>query len=256
MPDFNSKIALIVGQSLSTMTGVAQELHAAGIQIVLGHAPADAAAVAQIAVPLNARTISLSLDQPDVLDAEVAALGQVDMVIIVPGWFKALAFLDSTPADWDAALHINFEQSVYILRAAGKHLQTQGRGSILVLSSVAALTSLVDLSVVSTSLAALHVIARLAAVEQAPFGVTVNVVTMGWTPDTWTSDYMNPATQPAIEQAIPMQRLGTFADIAGVCRLLVSDEACYITGAVLSVDGGYGLHKASTPPPPPRKGHR
>ncbi len=250
MSDFNHKIAFIIGKSVSTMAGIARDLHTAGMLIVLGHTPSDADAVAQIAAPLDARTVTLSVDHPDALDSEIAAVGQVDMVIIVPGWFKSVAFLDSTSADWDAALHDNFEQSVYAIRAAGKHLQAQGHGSILVLSSVAALTSLADLSVVSTSLAALHVVARLAAVELAPHGVTVNVVTMGWIPDEWTSDYLNAATQPTIEQVIPMQRLGTFADIAGVCRLLASDDARYITGAVLSVDGGYGLMKASTPPPP------
>ena len=250
MSDFNNKIALIIGKSLSTMEGVARELHAAGMEIILGHAPTDVDNVARSAALLNARTVALSVDNPETLDAEIASVGQVDMVIIVPGWFKSVSFLDSTPADWDAALHDNFEQSTYAIRAAGKHLQTQGRGAILIMSSVAALTSLVDLSVVSTSLAALHVIARLAAVELAPFGVTVNVVTMGWTPDEWASDYLNPAARPLIEHVIPMQRLGTFADIAGVCRLLASEEARYITGAVLSVDGGYGLMKASTPPPP------
>ncbi len=250
MTDFANKIVLIIGKSLSTSAGVAQELHAAGMHIIFGHASADAHAVAGIAAPINARAVALSLDTPDTLDAEIAALGQVDIVVVVPGWFKTVSFLHSTPADWDAALHDNFEQSTYVIRAVSKHLQAQGRGgSILVLSSVAALTPLVDLSVVSTSLAALHVIARLAAVELAPYNITVNIVAMGWTHDAWVNDYLNPTTQPVIEQAIPMQRLGTFADIAAVCRLLSSDEARYITGAVLSVDGGYGLHKADTPPP-------
>lgn len=250
MNTITNQTALIIGQSLSNCAGIAGELHAAGIQIILGHTPQDAEAAERIAAPLNARTAALNLDEPDVLDTQVAAIGAVDMVILVPGWFKSVAFLDSTPADWDAALHNNFEQHTYALRAAGKHLQTQGRGSILVLSSVAALTSLVDLSVVSTSLAALHVAARLAAVELAPAGVTVNVIAMGWILDAWNSDYLNATTQSTIEQVIPMQRLGTFADLAGVCRLLASDDARYITGTVLSVDGGYGLHKASVPPPP------
>ncbi len=250
MTDLNSKTALIIGKSLSTSTGIAQELRNAGLQLIFGHDSSDADTVAQIASPLNARTVALSLDDPDSLDSEIAAVGQVDMVVIVPTWFKQVSFLQSTAADWDAALHDNFEQSTYVIRAVGKHLQAQGRGgNILVISSVAALTSLVGLSVVSTSLAALHVIARLAAVELAPHRITVNIIAMGWIQDEWASDYLNASTQPLIEQVIPMQRLGTFADIAGVCRLLASDEARYITGAVLSVDGGYGLHKASTPPP-------
>lgn len=254
MTDFKNKTALIIGKSLSTSAGIAQELRNTGLRLIFGHVLSDADMVTQIASPLNARMVALSLDNPDVLDTEIAAVGQVDMVVIVPAWFKQVSFLESTPADWDAALHGNFEQSTYIIRAVGKHLQAQGRGgNILVLSSVAALTSLVGLSVVSTSLAALHVIARLAAVELAPYGITVNVVAMGWTQDEWASDYLNPATQPLIEQAIPMQRLGTFADIAGVCRLLASDEAHYITGAVLSVDGGYSLHKATSAPPPPKR---
>lgn len=250
MADVKNKTALLIGKSLSTVAGVGGELQAAGMQIILGHTAADTAAASQIAAPLNAHTVPLTFDDPMILDAELWAIGQVDMVIIAPGWFKAVSFLDSTPADWDAALHDNFEASVYTLRAAGKLLQTQGRGgSILVLSSVAALSAHADLSVVATSLAALHVPARLAAVELAPHGVTVNVVAMGWLPNAWSADYLNADSQTLIEQAVPMQRLGTFADIASVCRLLASPDARYLTGAVLAVDGGYTLHKASSPAP-------
>lgn len=246
MADVTNKTALLIGKSLSTVAGIAHELQAAGMQIIVGHAAEDATAAAQIA----SRTVPLTLDNPDKLDTEIAAVGAVDLVILAPGWFKAVSFLDSTPADWDAALHDNFEVNVYALRAVGKHLRAQGRGgTILVLSSVAALSAHADLSVVATSLAALHVPARLAAVELAPHGITVNVVVMGWLPDAWSADYLNAASQPIIEQNVPMGRLGTFADIASVCRLLASPDARYLTGAILAVDGGYTLHKASTAPP-------
>lgn len=251
MSNINHKSVLIIGKSLSTISGIAHELQAAGAQLIIGHAPSDADAIRPIAAPLNARTVSLDLDNPDLLDRQIAALGSLDIAILAPTWFKSVAFIDSTPADWDAALHDNFEQNVYALRAVGKHLQSQGRGgTILVLTSVAALTAHMDLSVVGTSLAALHVPARLAAVELAPYNITVNVVAMGWVPDEWSRDYLNPASQPILQAAIPMQRLGTFADITAVCRLLASEDARYLTGAVLSVDGGYGLHKASTPSAP------
>ncbi|MCA0458944.1 MAG: SDR family oxidoreductase [Chloroflexi bacterium] len=246
MADLQTKTALLIGKSLSTVAGITRELQAAGMEIVVGHTPEDAAAAAQI----TSRTAPLTLNDPAVLDAEIAAVGSIDIAIIAPAWFKAVRFLDSTLDDWDAALHGNFESSVYALRAVGKHLQAQGRGgSILVLSSVAALSAHKDLSVVATSLAALHVPARLAAVELAPHGITVNVVVMGWLPDAWSADYLNADSQPLLEQATPMGRLGTFADLASVCRLLASPDARYLTGVVLSVDGGYTLHKASTPAP-------
>lgn len=246
MADLQTKTALLIGKSLSTVAGIAHELQAAGMQIIVGHAAEDAEAASQI----SARTVTLSLDNPDALDGEIAAVGAVDVVILAPGWFKVVSFLNSTPADWDAALHDNFEGNVYVLRAVGKHLQAQGRGgTILVLSSVAALSAHADLSVVATSLAALHVPARLAAVELAPHGITVNVVAMGWLPDAWSADYLNAASTPIIEHNVPMGRLGTFADIASVCRLLASPDARYLTGAVLAVDGGYTLHKASTAAP-------
>lgn len=250
MTSINHKTVLIIGKSLSTVSGIAHELQAAGAQLIIGHAPSDADAFRPIASPLNARTVALDLDNPDLLDHQIAALGSLDIAILAPAWFKSVAFINSTPADWDAALHGNFEQNVYALRAVGKHLQSQGKGTILVLSSVAALSAHMDLSVVGTSLAALHIPARLAAVELAPYNITVNVVAMGWVQDEWSRDYLNPASQSALQAAIPMQRIGTFADITSVCRLLASEDARYLTGSVLSVDGGYSLHKASTPPPP------
>src|SRR5690349_11711829 len=118
--------------------------------------------------------------------------GQVDVVVISPGRLIEKPFMDTDPDDWDSALSNNVEQSVYAMQTATRHMIAQRRsGRIIILSSVAALKPLANMSVVGTSLAVLQVIAQMAAVDLGPYGITVNIIAMGVTDEGWIPRSLN-----------------------------------------------------------------
>jgi len=164
-------------------------------------------------------------------------VGAFQVAVIAPGWFASKPFMDSTRADWDAALGANVEAMITTGQVIARSLLAQHNGGrIIFLSSVTALKSLKGYSIAGTSLAALHVIAQMAAVDLAPHGITVNVVSRG------LSELAIDDAQIAAQ--IPIGRLSQSADVGALCVFLASDAASYITGAVIPVDGGYTLTKS------------
>lgn len=242
--------ALIIG-GMDTLAGdVAQRLSDAGARIVFAHLPEDEVQAKELANQIAAperpvRTAPISFLAPDSLKSQIAQLGPARIVVITPSYFTFSAFMDTSPSDWDEALARNFEQATYTAQAAAHHLIAQGSGGcIIFLSSVASLMPLINTSAVGTSLTALRALAKMAAVDLAPHGITVNTVAVGWVEAEWASQYLTPEGRAYIEQDIPVGRISTPDDVGNACCFLASDLAAYITGAVIPVDGGYLLTRA------------
>src|SRR5262249_34834203 len=178
----------------------------------------------------------LDLSEPEGLLKHIAGFGLVHIVVINPGWFGYKSFMETSIAEWEQALARNYEQGIYALQAAAKYLIDEGNGGrIVILSSMSAVKPLMYMSAVGTSLAALHGLARMAAVDLGPYGITVNVVAVGWTGREPAAILFEPQL---VEPGIPVGRIGMLEDVADVCCFLASDVADYITGQIIQVDGG------------------
>jgi len=240
MIDLSNKTILVIGGIHDLALGVAQTLQSAGAEIIL--------AVHQdqlVAPQLHARVQPVTLHDPIQLSQQIQAMGKLDGAILSPSWFNFNSFLDTTAADWDTALAQNFENMTYAAQAIARHLIAQGKGGRLIfLSSVASIMPLVETSIVGTSLTALWALAKMAAVDLGPHGITVNVVAGGWIEAEWTKPYLHPTGRSYIQEGIPLGRIGIPQDIGNLCCFLVSDLAAYITGAIIPVDGGYLLTPA------------
>jgi 2-deoxy-D-gluconate 3-dehydrogenase len=253
MINLNGKTVLVAGGMHRLAGAVAQPLNAAGANIIFAHRPDDEAQAKSLANAITSpqhlvRTQPISFLDADALKAEIIALGVIDIVLIAPAWMAWGPFLDTTPADWDAVLACNFEQATYIAQAAAHHLVAQGRGGrIIFLSSVASLMPVMHRSAVGTSLAALSAIAKMAAVDLAPYGITVNTVAVGWVEAAWTEQFLTPEGRKYVEKGIPAGRIATPEEVGDVCSFLASDLSGYVTGAVIPVDGGYMLTRAEQP---------
>ncbi len=184
------------------------------------------------------------------LPIDSADFGAFDGAIICPGWFAEKPFMETTSAEWSDALSANFEQMVYAGQAVARRLIDQNIGGrIIYLSSVASLKSYAQLSTAGVSLAALNALAKMAAVDLAPYGITVNIVALGWLEGGWATESVPANDAARLAQNIPLERFGTARDVGALCSFLVSDASSYLTGTLIPVDGGYTLTKAGAGTP-------
>jgi NAD(P)-dependent dehydrogenase (short-subunit alcohol dehydrogenase family) len=189
---------------------------------------------------------ALPMDDSPTLRREIVALGTFDAAIILPQNLLIKPFMDTTDTEWDEAISGNFERPLWLAQAFAQTLIDQQRGgSIIFVSSVAAASPLVHTSALGTSLGALRALARMAAVDLAPHNITVNVIECGWTDSDAAAPYLTPDAQAHITQGTPTGRLVSAAEIASLCAYLASPAARSITGAIMTLDGGYSLTRSA-----------
>jgi NAD(P)-dependent dehydrogenase (short-subunit alcohol dehydrogenase family) len=143
-------------------------------------------------------------------------------------------------ADIDGFFGVSVESVFIGVQAAMKVMQPQGFGSIINISSVSSLRAGIAAGAYSAAKAAVNQFTMCAAMEAAPYNVRINVVAPGavMTPGLDASTMKNKAMQDAIAGSIPLQRIGTPEEMAEAICFLASDDASFITGVVLPVDGG------------------
>lgn len=258
MIDFTHKTALFMGGITDLAVHIAAAFHQAGAQIAFAHSADQGSALRnhleRAGIQDAARLHSVDVNNPSALADQVAALGRVDIAVISPGWQELKHFMETTPADWDSALAQNFEAATYTAQAAARRMIAQGNGGrILFLSSVSSIMPFTETGTLGASLSALTAMAKMAAVDLGPHGITVNTVAAGWVETDWARPYLHPEGRAYIEQGIPLGRVAAMQDIANVCCFLASDLAAYITGAVIPVDGGYLLTRADGTTPYPER---
>jgi NAD(P)-dependent dehydrogenase (short-subunit alcohol dehydrogenase family) len=245
--DLAGKTALIVGVASPLMGEICLRLATAGAKLIL-QAPIHGSHVhklAELAIGegYTAEVVRINLARLDGLDEQIGNLDPFDIAVVQTSNWEQKPFIETSSKDWERILACNFEQAVFASQAiARRMIAHKTKGRIIFLSSVAALKPFENRSVHGTSLAALHTVARMAAVDLGTYDITVNVVAEGFI-KTWQDvDYLG--DEPWNRVNIPLQRLGTMHEIGAAICFLASDEASYITGAIIPVDGGYTLTKA------------
>ena len=252
MIDLQNKTVLIQGGIHALSTGVARSLHEAGAEIVIAYASADTEAALGLANALGGHAVEVNPNDPNVLREQIVATGAFQMAVISPRRYLFKRFMDTSNTEWDAILSNNFEQALYASQAAARQLIAQGSGGrVIFLSSVAGTTPILETSAFGVSLAALRALAKMAAVDLAAYGITVNVVAAGWLETEWAAPYLSTEGRAIIESDIPAGRVGLPDDVGGLCCFLASELSSFITGTVLTVDGGYTLIRSNQTSPYP-----
>jgi NAD(P)-dependent dehydrogenase (short-subunit alcohol dehydrogenase family) len=170
----------------------------------------------------------------------IERLGQIDVLISNAGIFKAAPFLEVTEADFDEVLRVNLKGAFLIGQAVARVMKTQGVGAIVHMSSVNGVLAIPEIASYNVSKGGLNQLTRAMALALADDGIRVNAVA----PGTIATELANKAvlTSEEARQKIlgrtPMKRLGNPAEVAHVVAFLASDAASYITGEVITVDGG------------------
>jgi 3-oxoacyl-[acyl-carrier protein] reductase len=169
---------------------------------------------------------------PAPLAEALTAVGDDHVLIAGTGAHRVAPFLEVTQEDWEATVD-GIRRAVRAARDTARELTEQGTpGRLVFVSTAAALRPVHGASLASTAGAFFHTFAQVAAVELAGNGITANVVAPGFVDDERFVD------------ATPAGRAPAADDVAGVCAFLASDDAAYVTGAVIPVDGGFSITKA------------
>ena len=156
------------------------------------------------------------------------------------GIFKAADFLDVTEADFDAVLRVNLKGAFLVGQAVAREMTSAGRGNIVNMSSVNAVLTIPTISSYNVSKGGINQLTRVMALSLADKGIRVNAVAPGTIATELAAKAVltSEEAKAKIMMRTPMKRLGQPSEIADVVAFLVSDAASYITGEIVTVDGG------------------
>lgn len=178
-------------------------------------------------------------DVADAANAAFARTGRLDIWVNNAGVFPFAQLADLTAEDLETTFRVNVSGAVAGARASSAHMASRGRGTIVNISSIAAVRARSGRLAYDASKAALEHATRCLAIELGPLGIRVNAIAPGYI-DTAMLEWIHrdSAVEQAAEAAVPLGRIGQVDDVVGALLFLVSDAAAYITGAILPVDGG------------------
>lgn len=251
MIDLNDKHIIVTGGELSIIKGIIKRLQGGGAKVTLVHH--NSAIAQQVVNSVNCDFRLLDWENLDKQLDEFARFDSIDGAIICPEWNKVSKFVDSTPADWDSALYMNYESAVYLSQAIAKQMiANKNQGSIVFLTSVTTVMPMLNSSVVGTSLAILRPLVKMVAVDCGQYSIRANMIAMGWIETESSQEFLTSEGREFIEQGIPLQTVGKPEDVGDVCCFLMSDLSQYVTGMVLTVDGGYTLTRSAGSSPFPQ----
>ncbi|MCI9331888.1 MAG: 3-oxoacyl-[acyl-carrier-protein] reductase [Oscillibacter sp.] len=246
--NFEGKTALVTGGSRGLGRAVCLELAGGGANVVFCYAGNDSAAQETVRAveALGARALSLRCDVSDaaqvdaLVKAALEAFGRIDILVNNAGITRDNLLMRMSEADFDAVVSANLKGAFLCMKAVSKGMLRQRYGRIVNLSSVVGLRGNAGQVNYAASKAGIVGMTKSLAKELASRNVTVNAVAPGFIETDMTAA-LSEAARDAARESIPMSRLGKPEDVARAVAFLASDQAAYITGQVLAVDGGMAM---------------
>lgn len=241
-------VALVTGSSKGIGRGIATRFAQEGADVVINYnsdprgaeeAVAEASALGRRAIAVQANLGSYA-DVQRLVDAAVAEMGRLDVLVNNAGIEKHAAFWDVTEDDFDRVIDVNLKGVYFATQAFVRHARATGRpGRIINISSVHEELPFPNFSAYCASKGALKMLARTLAVELGPLGITINNIAPGAIETPINTALLNDAQKlRSLLAQIPLNRLGQPSDVAGLATFLASADAAYVTGATFTVDGG------------------
>jgi len=245
MFDLTGKIALVTGASGGIGAEIARAIHSQGGTVVLHGTRADK--LDALAAELGERAHAVPANLSDraavtgLIDAAAdAAGGPVSILVNNAGITRDGLLMRMKDADWDELIEINLTASMVLCRAAMRGMMKARSGRIISISSVVGATGNPGQTNYAASKAGMIGFSKSLAAEVAGRGITVNVVAPGFI-ETPMTDVLDESQKSGLLTRVPAGRLGTPAEVAASVAFLASDEAGYITGATIHVNGGMAM---------------
>ncbi len=248
MMKFAGKTAVVTGGSRGLGRAVCLELAKGGANVVFCYAGNEAAAKETTAAceALGAKALAIQCDVAKanevkaLMDAAVKEFGRIDILVNNAGITRDGLLMMMKEEDFDAVIAANLKGTFLCMKAVSRIMMKQRYGRIVNLSSVVGLRGNAGQVNYAASKAGVVGMTKSLAKELASRGVTVNAIAPGFIATDMTAA-MTDVAKEATLASIPLQRLGAPEDVAHAVAFLASDEAAYITGQVLCVDGGMAM---------------
>ena len=240
----DGKSALVTGASGGIGAAIARALHAQGAVVALSGTRRDA--LDTLAAELGERAHVCTADlrdasEPDALiAASEQAAGPLHILVNNAGMTRDMLALRMRDADWQAVLDVDLSAPFRLARAALRGMVRRRAGRIINISSIVGVTGNAGQANYSAAKAGLIGMSKALAQEVASRGVTVNVVAPGFVETAMTAA-LNEQQRTKLGEQIPLGRIGQPNDVAGAVVYLASDEAAWVTGATLHVNGGMAM---------------
>jgi len=243
MFDLTGKTALVTGATGGIGGAIARALHAQGAKVALSGTRREV--LDQLAGQLGGAPV-LPCDLADSAAVEALvpeaekAMGQLDILVANAGITKDNLFVALRDEDWDAVVNVNLTSTFRLARAAVKSMMRRRYGRVIAISSVVGVTGNAGQSNYAATKAGMIGMVKSVAKEYAKRNVTANCVAPGFIATPMT-DKLNEKQREAILTLVPAARLGSGADVAAAVVYLASEEAAYVTGQTLHVNGGMAM---------------
>jgi 3-oxoacyl-[acyl-carrier protein] reductase len=241
---FKDKVALVTGGARGIGREIALSFAKEGADVAIWDVEIKEAENTCVEIEaLGRKALALQVDVTDYPKVEEAAnkildkLGKVDILVNNAGITKDNLLLRMSEADWDSVLGVNLKGTFNCTKAVSKLMIKQRSGKIINIASIIGIIGNIGQANYSASKAGIIALTKTAAKELAARNITVNAIAPGFIQTDMTTKLLEDIKEKMLE-AIPLKRFGSTGDVAGVCLFLASEQAGYITGQTIVVDGG------------------
>lgn len=245
---FADKVAVVTGSSRGIGRAIALRLAGGGAKVVVNYRGNEAAAdkvVEQIrAAGGEAMAVQADVRRPAeaqaLMDAAKKAYGRVDILVNNAGTTRDTLIMRMSEEDWDIVVDTNLKGTFNCIKAVSRQMMRQRTGRIVNITSVAGIGGNAGQANYASAKAGIIGLTKTVAKELGSRGITCNAVAPGLVPTDLTASLPQNLVDVAVERT-PLGRTGTAEDMAAAVAFLASDEASFITGQVLAVDGGLAI---------------
>ncbi|MBT7344384.1 MAG: SDR family oxidoreductase [Rhodobacteraceae bacterium] len=242
--NFNGRVALVTGGASGIGRAVAVQLAELGANVAIADRNTEGAqSIAQDLGLESNMALTVDVADPDsvnaMADAVTERFGKLDILVHSAGVGIERGFLETTPEEWRRLIDIDLSGTFYCAQAAARKMVAQGYGRIVALSSTAGLRGGTGRAAYGAAKAGVVGLTKVMAVELAPYGVTANALAPGAIETELVAKMHSDETRSVYRAAIPMDRYGTPDETAFTAVFLASEQAGYVSGQTLGVDGGF-----------------
>jgi 3-oxoacyl-[acyl-carrier protein] reductase len=247
--NLSGKVAIVTGSARGIGRAIALKLAESGADIVINDIAAASEALEGVAAEIKALgrqalavtgDVSLKDDVNRMVEAAVNTYGHVDIMVNNAGVTRDQLLMRMSDEEWDTVLNIDLKSVFLCTRAVLRHMLRQRSGRIVSIASVVGIIGNAGQANYASAKAGVIAFTRSLAKEVGSRGITANAVAPGYI-ETKMTEKLEGKQKQALLEHIPLGSIGTPRDVAEAVAFLASDEAKYITGQVLSVDGGMAL---------------